>query len=158
MRALWLALALAAPLPATALECVVETPEWLWYVASESDERMLPVYGRLSPPLGEVTLGGVVALDMREARFKSSFDGMALTRRGFTHNLEAEVTVNVPCVSADCGDLPYGKPVMMLLTAVGDGWELNLGPCIDPMIEYPSPAERHRLRDCARGRCAETFD
>ncbi len=158
MRGVALALALAAPLPTAALECVVETPEWLWYVASESGERMLPVYGRLSPPLGAIELGGVVALDMRQARFRSVFDGKALTRRGFTHDLEAEVTVNVPCVNSACIGLPYGTPVMMLLTQAGEGWELNLGPCADPMIEYPSPAERHRLRDCARGRCAETFD
>ncbi len=119
---------------------------------------MLPVYGRLSPPMGEVTLGGAVAMDMRQARFQARFDGKTLTRRGFTHDLAVEVTVNVPCVNAACRGLPYDKPVMALLSQAEEGWELNLGPCADPMIEYPSPAERHRLRDCARGRCEETFN
>ncbi|MDJ0825201.1 MAG: hypothetical protein QNJ16_06840 [Rhodobacter sp.] len=155
MRTLALAAALALPVHAQALECVVETPEWLWYVATESKDRMLPVYGRFSRPLGPVELGGVVAMDMREARFSARFEGRALTKRGFTHRMQAEVEVDVPCIDAACADLPYGKPVMALLTETAAGWELNLGPCVDPLIEYPSPAERHRMRDCLRGRCAD---
>lgn len=116
---------------ASALSCLQPTVESAYAQAAASksdyiivdgvvsfDARKLPRAPRSNPNAAP-----------RETLIKARIKGLAMSRAGFDHKLDREITLSVPCLGPWCGGLGAGERYLAFLRKDGAGYVLEAGPC-----------------------------
>ncbi len=152
MRALVLALALLAPLPAFALSCMAPSVERSFARFEAEDDAYIVVHGRLTfnmkalPKRMTQNVQPPQRTDVT-ARLK----GSSLTKSGFTLPFDQTVTLEVTCTGPWCGGARTGEDVLAFLRKGENGYALAVSPCGGAVFGTPKPAMLKQARQCLTG-------
>lgn len=149
MRMLLLALCLAAPVPASALSCLVPEVERSFATYDAAEENYIVVHGRLtldrkampegmttSPPPPEMTV------------VPGHLSGSSLTGDGFSLPFEQDVTLEVACIGPWCGGVGNGEDVLAFVRKDADGYALSVNPCGGALFETPKLEMLKQVEAC----------
>ncbi|SLN30913.1 hypothetical protein [Pseudooctadecabacter jejudonensis] len=86
-------------------------------------------------------------------RYEASFDGIALTRNGFTAPTNLDVVVTHDCAAAWCGSLVADIDTIAFLERTATGYAITVGPCGGQAFHAPDAAMIRTVEACATGAC-----
>jgi ABC-type amino acid transport substrate-binding protein len=136
---------------AQALSCLRPDPFAAFDAAAAAEEAYIVVHGRFD--FDESRLPGLNGAPMA---LRVGFEGLGLTRDGFSVPVAREVVLDISCAGAWCGSLTPGRPVLAFLERRADGLHLDLGACPTAVFDLPEPGTLRRLAACLDApRCAE---
>ena len=130
---------------AAALSCVPPDAEATFDRAAAAEETYYVALGRFAFD-GDATPGP----NGRPRSLAARFDGIGLTRDGFTAPFARTVTLDITCAGPWCGGLAAGREMLVFLEQRPDGLHLTLPPCGGTAFETPDKALLDRIATCFR--------
>ncbi|MFP7569244.1 hypothetical protein [Marivita sp. S2033] len=146
----------SAAVPAWSLSCSAPDIARDYQRASKSAESYIVVMGDLS-----FDESGLPETDWQNQRQTSPItdidgrlSGHSLTRDGFTHHFDRDITLRVTCLGPWCGGVSEGLH-LTFLKQDGASLVMEVGPC--PGWTYPNPSQEtvERVISCLRGGTCE---
>jgi len=144
---------------AQALSCMPVSVETSYAQAAASDEDYIVVQGVISFDESKLpeTVHGKPGSAPKETRIEARIDGMAMSRSGFNHAIDREITISVPCLGPWCGGLKSGARYLAFLRRDAAGYELEAGPCGGWAFSGDVAAHAETAFACfTSGRCKES--
>ncbi|RFP88544.1 hypothetical protein DZK27_08685 [Rhodobacteraceae bacterium 63075] len=116
---------------AQALSCIPASVETSYARAAASEEDYIVVQGVIRFDEGKLPKAehGKPNVTPKETRIEARLNGMAMSRSGFNHPFDREITISVPCLGPWCGGLTSGARYLAFLRLHEAGYELEAGPC-----------------------------
>lgn len=87
-------------------------------------------------------------------RIRARLKGHALTKQGFTHKMNAPVTLEVSCYGPWCAAPPSGKHALVFLQKTDAGYVLETNPCGGLIFFDPTDEALKKVQRCyLEGHC-----
>ena len=139
--------------PGLALSCLRPDVARSYAEAAASDRQYVVVHGTLS--FRESRLPQAVGNDsppMTEIRARLT--GKALSRTGFDHEFDRNITLRVACFGPWCGGAASGEPYLGFIERGPDGYALEVTPCGGLAFANPTDDMLGQVVRCFQGeRC-----
>ncbi|MEP5151867.1 hypothetical protein [Planktotalea sp.] len=90
-------------------------------------------------------------------RIQARLKGKALTKSGFTHDLNTRLTLEVKCYGPWCARPASGKAALTFLKQTENGYELSTNPCGGHIFVDPSRETLDSVAQCyLTGKCPKS--
>lgn len=143
---------------AQALSCMPVSVETSYARAAASEEDYIVVQGVIRFDESKLPKAehGKPNGAPKETRIAGRIKGMAMSRKGFDHPIDREITISVPCLGPWCGGLKSGVRYMAFLRRDEADYELVAGPCGGWAFSGDVAAHAEAAFACFKsGRCKE---
>jgi hypothetical protein len=140
---------------ASALSCLRPDPLRDFREAQAAPEPYHVLYGTMAFDPSQAPQGFYEEAEPAPPPVSARFEGMALTRNGFTSPVQAEVTLQPTCAGPYCGTFGQGT-VLLFAEVTADGYVVRVGPCGGGAYDTADQAVLDRLTACARGAACGT--
>lgn len=140
--------------PALALSCMRPDPMRAYQAAAEAEEAYVVVVGKLT--FNERKLPEAVGNDSPpQTRIPARMTGKALSKSGFDHAFDRDITLEVLCYGPWCGGAGSGETYLTFLKRTDTGYVMSADPCGSMMFQDPKPKALRQIEQCYKnGRCS----
>lgn len=153
MRALALAIALCAPVPALALSCLAPSVDRSYAQFAAAEEAYVVIHGRLKLEMSEMPDGMTgQTRPPRMTRVPARLRGHSLNASGFEVPFNRQVTLEVTCLSQWCGHVQSGDDILAFVRKDASGYALRVTPCGGSVFGSPEPEALEQVARCMAGR------
>ncbi len=122
--------------------------------ADESEKTYIVVHGTLTFDPAEMPPTDLSAPNPEGRRLDATLAGKGLTKKGFTQDFAADITLNATCAGAWCARAEPGAEVLAFLEKSDAGYSLTITPCGGMAHQEPSEEDIDRVATCyAKGSC-----
>lgn len=148
VRVVTLALAfiLALPTSGSALSCARPDVRRAYQTAAASSETYVVVLGSLD--FNPSHLPAAPPKTAQGTLIPARLSGRNVSRSGYSGWFTRQITLNVTCISAWCGNLPAHTELLMFLRKTDRGMTLDVTPCPETLFVRPRASDLSHLRKC----------
>lgn len=140
--------------PALALSCLQPDVARSYSMADEAEETYVVVRGTLS--FNEARLPKANGNSSpASTKIKARFDGMSLTRQGFTKTFQNGITLDVGCLGPWCAGAASGEDYLLFLRKDGTRYTYAANPCGGYGFIRPTDEMLKQVQACMQGRRCE---
>ena len=144
------ALMAAVASPALALSCVRPDVAATYLRAAEAEETYIVVHGTLQ--FNQRKLPKAKGNESPPTtRIPARMTGKALTKSGFDHEFERNITLEVQCFGPWCGGAGSGETYLAFLQRTGSGYVMVADPCASLSFQNPDPDKLSTVQQCFNG-------
>jgi len=139
--------------PVFALSCIANTVPDTYKRADASEARYMAVHGTVTfdnallPVVDWEDQMGTPPDNFIPARFT----GKALSKRGFKHNFDEDILLNVQCIGPWCAYAESGQSFLGFVEKSDAGYSLTIGACGGDGFARPTMEMLDQAVSCMRG-------
>ncbi|QOL82449.1 hypothetical protein [Pseudooceanicola spongiae] len=148
-----LAMASLAAGPAQALSCLAPDVARSFDEAAQSDARYMVLLGTLDRGTPTVPERDLSNNSPEVVRLPALVKGLAMTEKGFSSGVEAQITMELGCTGPWCAQLPENGTVLAFIELTNNGPILRVNACGGHLFANPTKEQVARLESCQIDGC-----